>query len=75
MRPAWSGRSSGETAAALRSRRGDDWLWRQDYRGLGTLYGVARNAVVLLRVEPDDVLAAETAAVLARHTFREDGDC
>src|SRR5919202_6582706 len=62
-----------ETAAALRERRGDDGLWRQDddYRGLGTLHGAAGNTLVLLRLEPDDALAAETAAVLRRTAFRE----
>src|SRR5918996_617164 len=60
-----------ETATALRARRGDDGLWRQDddYRGLGTLHGAAGNTLALLRVEPDETLAAETAAVLARHAF------
>jgi lantibiotic modifying enzyme len=64
-----------ETAAALRARRGDDGLWRQDddYRGLGTLHGAAGNTLALCRLEPDDALAAETAAVLAKHAFREDG--
>jgi lantibiotic modifying enzyme len=64
-----------ETATALRARRGDDGLWRQDddYRGLGTLHGAAGNTLALLRVEPDETLAAETAAVLARHAVREDG--
>ena len=64
-----------ESAAALRERRGDDGLWRQDddYRGLGTLHGAAGNTLVLLRVEPDERLAAETAAVLARYAVREDG--
>jgi hypothetical protein len=64
-----------ETAAALRERRGDDGLWRQDddYRGLGTVHGAAGNSLVLLRFEPDDALAAETAAVLAQHVFRENG--
>jgi lantibiotic modifying enzyme len=64
-----------ETAAALRARRGDDWLWRQDddYRGLGTLHGAAGNTHVLLRIDPDDTLAAETAAVLNRTAFREGG--
>jgi hypothetical protein len=63
------------SAAALRARRGDDWLWRQDddYRGLGTLHGAAGNTLVLLRLEPDDALAAETAAVLSHTAFREDG--
>ena len=62
-----------ESAAALRARRGGDGLWRQDddYRGLGTLHGAAGNALALRRVEPDDDLAAETAAVLARHAFRD----
>lgn len=64
-----------ETATALRARRGDDRLWRQDddYRGLGTVHGAAGNALVLLRFEPDDALAAETADVLARNAFRENG--
>jgi lantibiotic modifying enzyme len=63
-----------ESAAALRARRGEDGLWRQDddYRGLGTLHGAAGNTFALCRLEPDDVLAAETAAVLARHAVRED---
>lgn len=62
-----------ESAAALRERRGDDGLWRQDddYRGLGTLHGAAGNTLALLRVEPDEALAAETAEVLARHAVRE----
>jgi hypothetical protein len=64
-----------ESAAALRARRGDDGLWRQDddYRGLGTLHGAAGNTLALLRLEPDDVLASETAALLARHAVRENG--
>jgi lantibiotic modifying enzyme len=63
-----------ETATALRARRGDDGLWRQDddYRGLGTLHGAAGNTLALLRVKPDETLAAETAAVLAGHAVRED---
>jgi lantibiotic modifying enzyme len=72
--PRWQ-EAARETAAALRARRGDDGLWRQDddYRGLGTLHGAAGNTLVLLRLEPDDVLAAETAGVLARTAFREGG--
>jgi hypothetical protein len=64
-----------ESAAVLRGRRGEDGLWRQDddYRGLGTLHGAAGNTLVLLRLEPDEALARETAAVLARHAVREDG--
>jgi Lanthionine synthetase C-like protein len=64
-----------ETAAALRARRGEDGLWRQDedYRGLGTVHGAAGNTLALLRVGPDETLAGETAAVLARHAVREDG--
>jgi lantibiotic modifying enzyme len=64
-----------ESAAALRARRGDDGLWRQDddYRGLGTLHGAAGNTLALLRLERDDALARETAAVLARHAVREGG--
>ncbi len=64
-----------ESATALRARRGDDGLWRQDddYRGLSTLHGVAGNTLALLRFESDDAIAGESAAVLSRHSFREDG--
>ena len=64
-----------ESATALRARRGEDGLWRQDddYRGLGTLHGAAGNTLALRRLEPDDALASETAAVLARHAVLEDG--
>src|SRR5918997_918306 len=72
--PRWE-EAARETATALRARRGDDLLWRQDddYRGLGTLHGAAGNTLALLRLEPDAALAAETAAVLDRTAFREDG--
>ena len=72
--PRWE-EAARETAAALRARRGDDGLWRQDddYRGLTTLHGAAGNTLALLRFEPDDALASETAAVLSRHAFREGG--
>jgi lantibiotic modifying enzyme len=72
--PRWE-EAARESAAALRARRGDDSLWRQedDYRGLGTVHGAAGNTLVLLRLEPDDALAAETAAVLTRTAFREGG--
>jgi hypothetical protein len=72
--PRWE-EAARESATALRGRRGDDGLWRQDddYRGLGTVHGAAGNALALLRLEPDDALAAETAAVLSRHAFRADG--
>src|ERR687887_71194 len=72
--PRWE-EAARESATALRERRGDDGLWRQDddYRGLGTLHGAAGNTLALLRLDADDALAAETAAVLARHAFREDG--
>jgi lanthionine synthetase-like protein len=72
--PRWE-EAARESAVALRARRGDDGLWRQDddYRGLGTVHGATGNTLVLLRLEPDDALAAETAAVLARNAFREDG--
>jgi hypothetical protein len=72
--PRWE-EAARETAAALRARRGDDLLWRQDddYRGLGTLHGAAGNTLVLLRLEPDKALAAETADVLMRTAFREGG--
>jgi hypothetical protein len=72
--PRWTD-AAGESAAELRARRGDDGLWRQDddYRGLGTLHGAAGNTLALLRVEPDETLVGETAAVLAQHAVREDG--
>jgi hypothetical protein len=72
--PRWE-EAARETAAALRERRGDDGLWRQDddYRGFGTLHGAAGNTLALLRLEPDEALAAETAAVLDRNAVREDG--
>jgi lantibiotic modifying enzyme len=72
--PRWD-EAARETAAALRSRRGEDGLWRQDddYRGFGTLHGAAGNTLALLRAEPDETLASETATVLARHAVREDG--
>jgi len=62
-----------ESAAALRSRRGDDGVWRQDddYHGLGTLHGAAGNTLALVRLDPDEQLAAETAAVLTRYAVRE----
>jgi hypothetical protein len=64
-----------ESATALRERRGEDGLWRQDddYRGFSTLHGVAGNTLALLRFEPDAALASESAAVLSRHAFCEDG--
>ena len=70
-----SAEATRDLASVLRARRGDDGLWRQDddYRGLGTLHGAAGNTLVLVRVEPDEALAAETAAVLARHAVRENG--
>lgn len=72
--PRWEA-AAGASAAALRGRRGEDGLWRQDddYRGLGTLHGAAGNTLALLRVEPDESLASETAAVLAEHAARKDG--
>ena len=72
--PRWQA-AARETATALRARRGEDGLWRQDddYRGLSTLHGVAGNTLALLRFEPDAAIASESAAVLSRHAFREDG--
>jgi lantibiotic modifying enzyme len=63
------------SAAALRARRGEDGLWRQDddYRGFTTLHGVAGNTLALLRSEPDAAVATESAAVLSRHAFCEGG--
>ena len=76
----WTGESrwdeaARESATALRARRGDDGLWRQDddYRGFSTLHGVAGNTLALLRFEPNDAVASESAAVLSRHAFCEDG--
>src|SRR5918912_3836210 len=68
--PRWE-EAARETATALRARRGEDGLWRQDddYRGFTTLHGLAGNTLALLRFEPDDALARESAAVLARHAF------
>src|SRR2546421_1258454 len=70
----WTGQPRWEEAAcksatALRDRRGEDGLWRQDddYRGLGALHGAAGNTLALLRLEPDPALAREAAAALARH--------
>jgi lantibiotic modifying enzyme len=64
-----------ESATVLRERRGGDGLWRQDddYRGLSTLHGVAGNTLALLRFVRDAAVASESAAVLSRHAFREDG--
>jgi hypothetical protein len=72
--PRWE-EAARESAMALRARRGEDGLWRQDddYRGLGTTTGAAGNTLALLRFEPDDALASETAAVLSRHAVREGG--
>jgi Lanthionine synthetase C-like protein len=72
--PRWQ-EAAHQTASALRARRGEDGLWRQDddYRGLGTLHGAAGNTLALLGVEPDGTLADETAVVLARHAVRENG--
>jgi hypothetical protein len=70
--PRWD-EAARESATALRSRRGEDRLWRQDddYRGLGVPHGAAGNTLALLRVEPDETLARETGAVLAEHAVRE----
>ena len=72
--PRWES-AARETATALRDRRGTDGRWRQDddYRGLSPLHGAVGNTLALLRFEPDEELARETAAVLARHAVREDG--
>jgi hypothetical protein len=72
--PRWE-EAARESATALRARRGDDGLWRQDddYRGLTTMHGAAGNTLALLRFEPDDALARETAAVLTRHAVGEGG--
>jgi lantibiotic modifying enzyme len=72
--PRWE-EAARESAGALRARRGEDGLWRQDddYRGLGTLHGAAGNTLALLRLEPDEMLANETGTVLARHAVRENG--
>jgi lantibiotic modifying enzyme len=64
-----------DSATTLRTRRGEDGLWRQDddYRGFTTLHGAAGNTLALLRQQPDEELARETAGVLARHAVRRDG--
>jgi len=69
------GDAARESATALRERRGDDGLWRQDddYRGLSTLHGAAGHTLALLRFKWEDAVAHVSAAVLARHAFREDG--
>jgi hypothetical protein len=76
----WTGEArwaeaAGESATALRGRRGADGLWRQDddYRGLSTMHGLAGNTLALLRFDRDDALARESAAVLSRHAFRAGG--
>src|SRR5581483_11103890 len=53
-----------ESAGALRARRGEDGVWRQDddYRGLGTLHGAAGNTLAILRVAPDERLATARSA-------------
>jgi lantibiotic modifying enzyme len=69
-----------ETAEALDARRDADGLWTQrlygeSYRGLGPVHGVVGNALALLRGEGprSELLARETAAVLARAAVVEDG--
>src|ERR671932_356932 len=53
-----------ESATAVRERRGDDGLWRQDdeYRGFSTLHGVAGNTLALPRLEAAAAVANESAA-------------
>ena len=72
--PRWE-EAARETATALRARRGDDGLWRQDddYRGLGTLHGAAGNTLVLLRVDADRRACRRDGRRARRHAFREDG--
>jgi lantibiotic modifying enzyme len=72
--PRWD-EAARDSAAAVRDRRGEDGLWRQDddYRGLGMPHGAAGNTLALLRFEADEKLASETAAIIARHAVREDG--
>jgi hypothetical protein len=69
-----------ESAEAVRAGRDEDGLWTQrldgeEYRGLGPMHGVAGNALVLLGGDDprNEALARETAAVLARNAFVEDG--
>jgi hypothetical protein len=76
----WTGESrwveaARKTATALRARRGRDGLRRRkdDSRGLGTAHGAAGNTLALVRFAPDEALAGETAAVLARHAVRDGG--
>jgi hypothetical protein len=73
-----------ETAEAVWGERGADGLWTQrlegeEFRGLTPPHGVVGNVLALLRggdllaAERRDALERETAAVLARTAFVEDG--
>jgi murein DD-endopeptidase MepM/ murein hydrolase activator NlpD len=73
-----------ESAEAVWESRDDDGLWTQrlygeTYRGIGPVHGVVGNALALLRGgellagERRSALERETAAVLARTAFVEDG--
>ncbi len=69
-----------ESADALASRRGADGLWTQrlwgtNFRGIGTVHGLAGNVRALLQVDDprNDSLRAESAAALSRGATRENG--
>ena len=70
-----------ESAEALRARRDVEGLWTQRlYRGrpsriLGPAHGLVGNVHALLQFDDarNDALRAETAALLAREAFVEDG--
>jgi Lanthionine synthetase C-like protein len=69
-----------ESADALAARRDGDGLWTQrlwgaSFRGVGTVHGLAGNALALLQVDDprNEALRAESAAALARTATREDG--
>jgi lantibiotic modifying enzyme len=68
------------SAESLASRRDADGLWTQrlwgtSFRGVGTVHGLAGNALALLQVDDpgSEALRAESAAALARAATREDG--
>jgi hypothetical protein len=72
--PRWE-EAARESAAALRARPGRRRALAAGRR-LSRPRDAARrgrNTLALLRFEPDEALAAETATVLSRHAFREDG--
>lgn len=72
-RDAWN-----ESADALRSRRDADGFWvqrlyGQELRSLTPPHGLVGNVAALLQGGRDEALERETAAILARTAFVEDG--